>query len=239
MVQQQTLKNSTRSPNPMFMDPRNPTWGWSWLERWMAGRPWERSGMMDNDAQNDKSSVRSSSITAGEINKSYSRYLLNSDKGSPTASQKQNHSEFQSPSTPKPASSMVPKKIKSASPRGSRVIDDDAKSMVSVQSGRFRRHSIAGSSIRDDESLASSQALPSYMVPTESARAKSRLQAQCEAENNGFPEKASFESAKKRLSFPASPARPRRHSGPPKVETVLFTANNDANGAVNGTHKEE
>ncbi|XP_039803643.1 protein IQ-DOMAIN 1-like [Panicum virgatum] len=29
-------------PPPMFMDPGNPNWGWSWTERWMAAaRPWE------------------------------------------------------------------------------------------------------------------------------------------------------------------------------------------------------
>ncbi|KAG2626952.1 hypothetical protein PVAP13_3KG485209 [Panicum virgatum] len=34
---------STRAaPAPMFMDPGNPNWGWTWTERWMAAtRPWE------------------------------------------------------------------------------------------------------------------------------------------------------------------------------------------------------
>lgn len=196
----------------------------------MAARPWESRGMMDKDSQNDHSSVRSQGITGGEINKSYARYLLNSEKDSPTASQKPNQSAFQSPQTPKPVSSTVPKKVKSASPRVRRVLDDDAKSMVSVQSDRFRRHSVGGSSIRDDESLASSPALPSYMVPTESARAKSRLQSPFEAEKNGVLEKGSSDSAKKRLSFPASPARPRRHSGPPKVDISSVTENHESNG---------
>ncbi|PON69240.1 IQ motif, EF-hand binding site [Parasponia andersonii] len=223
---QQTLKNSSRSVNPMFMDPRNPSWGWSWLERWMAARPWENRGMADKDSINDTSSVKSRSISGGEINKSYARYLLNSEKASsPTASQKPTNSGFQSPSTPtKPITSTQSKKVKSASPRVSRVPDDDNRSMVSVQSDRFRRHSIAGSTVRDDESLASSPALPSYMVPTESARAKSRLQSPFGAEKNGMLEKGSSETAKKRLSFPSSPAKPRRHSGPPKVDTSSVTS---------------
>ncbi|KAH7513002.1 hypothetical protein FEM48_Zijuj12G0150200 [Ziziphus jujuba var. spinosa] len=230
---QQTLKNSSRSVNPMFMDPSNPSWGWSWLERWMAARPWESRGTMDKDLPNDHSSVKSQSINGGEINKSYARYLLNSEKDSPTASQKTTQSAFQSPQTPsKPVFSTLPKKVKSASPRGRRILDDDTKSMVSVQSDKFRRHSIGGSSIRDDESLASSPALPSYMVPTESARAKSRLQSPFGSEKNGVLEKGSSESAKKRLSFPASPARPRRHSGPPKVDTSSVTENNETNGIV-------
>lgn len=215
------------------MDPSNPSWGWSWLERWMAARPWESRGTMDKDLPNDHSSVKSQSINGGEINKSYARYLLNSEKDSPTASQKTTQSAFQSPQTPsKPVFSTLPKKVKSASPRGRRILDDDTKSMVSVQSDKFRRHSIGGSSIRDDESLASSPALPSYMVPTESARAKSRLQSPFGSEKNGVLEKGSSESAKKRLSFPASPARPRRHSGPPKVDTSSVTENNETNGIV-------
>lgn len=234
ITQQQTLKNSSRSVNPMFMDPSNPSWGWSWLERWMAARPWESRGTMDKDLPNDHSSVKSQSNTGGEINKSYARYLLNSEKDSPTASQKTTQSTFQSPQTPsKPVSSTLPKKVKSASPRGRWIVDDDTKSMVSVQSDKFRRHSITGSSIRDDESLVSSPALPSYMVPTESARAKSRLQSPF-GEKNGVLEKGSSESAKKRLSFPASPARPRRHSGPPKVDMSSVSENNESNGMVTG-----
>nr|CAD1817563.1 unnamed protein product [Ananas comosus var. bracteatus] len=34
-------KNTSRTANPTFIDPNNPQWGWSWLERWMAVRPWE------------------------------------------------------------------------------------------------------------------------------------------------------------------------------------------------------
>ena len=50
-------------------------------------------------------------------------------------------------------------------------MEDDFKSMVSVQS---RRHSIAGSVVRDDESLASSTAVPSYMVPTQPTKVWAR-----------------------------------------------------------------
>lgn len=232
---QQTLKNSSRSVNPMFMDPRNPTWGWSWLERWMAARPWESRAATDKDSNNDNSSVKSRGMSGGEINKSYARYLLNSEKlTSPTGSQKQSNSAFQSPSTPaKPISSTPSKKVKSASPRVSRVPDDDTRSMASVQSERFRRHSIGGPTARDDESLASSPSLPSYMVPTESARAKSRMQSPFGPEKNGTTEKGPVESAKKRLSFPPSPAKARRHSGPPKVDTssvASVTENSESNG---------
>ncbi|XVF07955.1 hypothetical protein REPUB_Repub06bG0183900 [Reevesia pubescens] len=220
---QQTLKNASRSMNPLFMDPNNPSWGWSWLERWMAARPWEGRGNTEKEQNNDQSSLKSArSNFGGEISKAYARYQLNLDKQSPKASQKSKQtSSLLSPSTPKPASTPI-RKLKSASPRSSVVgPDDDTRSVVSVQSERNRRHIIAGSTVRDDESLASSSSLPSYMVPTESARAKTRLQSPLGLEPNGTAEKGPIASAKKRLSYPPSPARPRRHSGPPKVDSSM------------------
>ena len=90
-----------------------------------------------------------------------------------------------------------------------------------MQSERNRRHSIGGALVRDDESLASSPALPSYMGSTQSAKAKSRLQSPLGMENKTPDKELAAGSAKKRLSFPASPAWPRRHSGPPKVEISI------------------
>ena len=97
------------------------------------------------------------------------------------------------------------------------VAEDDTRSSASVQSERARRLSTPSPSVRDDESLASSPAVPGYMAATESTRAKSRLHS---------PEMSSSASVKKRLSFQAagaeshspSPVAPRRHSGPPRVE---------------------
>ncbi|KAF7818586.1 Protein IQ-DOMAIN 1 [Senna tora] len=229
---QQTWKNSSKSINPMFMDPTNPSWGWSWLERWMAARTCESHSAMEKESNDDRSSVtvRSSSRSisgVGEISKSFARYQLNSERHSPTASQNAGSPTFHSHSTP---SKLTPRKLKKASPRGSFAMDDDNKSMISVQSGRIRRHSIGGSSVRDDESLASSPAVPSYMVATQSAKAKSRTQSPLAAEN-GTPEKASFGTAKKRLSYPPSPARPPwRHS--PKVENKLNAEITVGNGGA-------
>lgn len=215
----------------MFMDPRNPTWGWSWLERWMASRPWDGRGTTDKDLSNDQASVKSASrsITGGEISKSYARYQLNHDKPSPTTpKQKINKTSNFPPVTPptKPFTSSSARKIKSASPKGSiSGLDDDTRSMVSMQSERNRRHSIAGSSVRDDESLVGSPGAPRYMVATQSARAKTRLQ-----DKNGITEKLSNGAAKKRLSYPPSPAKPRRHSGPPKLDTSINSEISVTNG---------
>ncbi|KAM3287878.1 protein IQ-DOMAIN 2 [Capsicum chacoense] len=206
---QKTWKKSPRSANLLFMDPTNPQWGWSWLDRWMGARPLETQSMSEKELKNDQLSV------GGEITKAFARHQLNSDLPSPS-SQNPRH---QSPITPsKPANSVASRKLKSA--RVAAISqDDDARSMISVQSERNRRHSIGVSSIRDDESLGSSSSIPSYMVPTKSAKAKTRLQNPLGLEN-GTPEKGPAGSVKKRLSYPPSPARPRRHSGPPKLENT-------------------
>ncbi|KAI3442967.1 uncharacterized protein J3R85_000309 [Psidium guajava] len=229
-TRQQTWKNPSKLTNHMFLDPSNPTWGWSWLERWMAARPWEGRSTTEKEPGNDLKSAFPSNA-GGEVTTSYARYQLNLDKQSPTASQKSSQTNgFQSPSTPKPASSVVSRKLKPATPKSSaRVAEDDSESMVSMQSGMNRRHSIGGSSVRDEESLGSSASVPSYMVATESARAKSRLQSPLGIGNNGTPDKGSAGTAKKRLSFPPSPARPRRHSGPPKLNSGIVSENSVTN----------
>ncbi|TXG50227.1 hypothetical protein EZV62_022751 [Acer yangbiense] len=186
---QQNWKNSSRSENPMFMDPRNPSWGWSWLERWMAARPWESRGVTDKEPKDDQSSVKSAShiIVGGEISRSYARYQLNTDKLSPTTNQKTSKTPSkQSPSTPsKPTIPTVPRKLKSASPKGSvSGLEDDA-----------RRKKLEAQHCR--------------------------LQSPLGVEKNCTPEMGSSATAKKQLSYPPSPARPRRHSGPPKLDCSI------------------
>ncbi|XP_031092476.1 protein IQ-DOMAIN 1-like [Ipomoea triloba] len=226
---QQTWKKSSRSSNLLFMDPTNPQWGWSWLERWMGGRSLEAQSMSEKELKNDQSSVKSGgvSIIGGEITRSFARHQLNNEQPFSPSSQKPG-STHHSPATPasKPPSA---RKTKLPSPRVSATSqDDDTKSMLSIQSERNRRHSIAGSSVRDDESLASFQSIPSYMTPTKSAKAKTRLQSPLGMENV-TPEKGSAGSVKKRLSYPPSPARPRRHSGPPKVNISTVNTNGETN----------
>ncbi|KAJ6823209.1 protein IQ-DOMAIN 1-like [Iris pallida] len=220
-------KNSSRSANPMFMDPNNPHWGWSWMERWMAARPWESRSTTDKDPNSDRASVKSAAISvhSGEVTRSYARRDSILDKYSSPATQKplrSTSSRNNSPSTPQSKPPTAGAKIKSASPRmgmGLAPPDDETRSMVSTISERItRRHSIAGSSVGDDDdSLVGSPAVPSYMAPTQSTRARSRFQSPL----NGTVEnldKVSVGSAKKRLSFPMSPALGRRQSCPPKVD---------------------
>ncbi|CAN5954396.1 unnamed protein product [Sphagnum jensenii] len=43
----QQLKRSTPQRNMLFIDsePDQPHWGWSWMDRWMAARPWENQNL--------------------------------------------------------------------------------------------------------------------------------------------------------------------------------------------------
>ena len=206
----------------LFTDPSNPHWGWSWLERWMAAKSWETRGTPGkevNSTNADLSSNRNVFVDA-EPRKPLSHRDINLDKSSPAAQRLTMPVSRHSPPTPISKSLTFSGKLK---PSSGGAHDDDIRSQVSIQSERTRRHSIAGSSIRDDESLASSPAVPSYMAPTQSARAK--LQAQTAlTERLEPPEKSSPGSTKKRLSLSSkdkkgpSPGIGRRHSGPPKVD---------------------
>ncbi|KAG2262415.1 hypothetical protein Bca4012_012922 [Brassica carinata] len=202
---QQNWKNNSKSGNPMFMDPSNPTWGWSWLERWMAGRPLE-------EPNNDNA--------AKPVNRNNSTQPNTPSSARGGGGTPRNRNSFFSPPTPS--------RLNQSSRKSKD--EDDAKSTISVLSERNRRHSIGGgSSVRDDESLAGSQGLPSYMVPTKSARARLKPQSPLSGgttqENDGLADKA---SAKKRLSYQNSPAlpKPRRFSAPPKVESVDVAVTN-------------
>ncbi|XP_076898180.1 protein IQ-DOMAIN 3-like [Bidens hawaiensis] len=164
---QQMWKNSTKSPNPTFLDSNNPHWGWSWLERWMAARPWETQSITDKEPL---VSHQSPSTPPTKARSSSSRFMPESQKGS---------------------------------------VDGDAKSFYSVRSERVRWHDRAGS-VGDDKSVESSPVVPSYMVATESAKARSRMASPVHSSSRfGSGRKGGSEtgSAKKRISFSGSPAR--------------------------------
>lgn len=216
------------------MDPTNPHWGWSWLERWMAATPLETKNTTGKDLSRDCSSLKNGSpgTTAGEITKSFTRHQLNSENPSPAATQKLSHSH-QATALPSPRalSSLAARKLRNASPKVSMMSqEDDSRSVFSVQSERNRRrHSIAGSVSRDDVSLDSSPSIPSYMTPTSSAKARMKSQSPSGMGNASILDKETSAFAKKRLCFPSSPGQPRRHSGPPKVN-MSSLVNVDVNG---------
>ncbi|KAK9059783.1 hypothetical protein SSX86_020487 [Deinandra increscens subsp. villosa] len=80
-TQQQLWRNPSKSGNPTFMDPNNPQWGWSWLDRWMAARPWESQTATDNNEQQPVKLVTRTSSSGDMSNK-----LDQSSPRSPTVS---------------------------------------------------------------------------------------------------------------------------------------------------------
>ncbi|KAJ0816342.1 putative IQ motif, EF-hand binding protein [Helianthus annuus] len=85
---QQMWKNNTKSPNPTFLDSNNPHWGWNWLERWMAARPWETQSIPDKEPSVGESNKPvtcqspSTPPTRARSSSSRSRVMPESQKGS-------------------------------------------------------------------------------------------------------------------------------------------------------------
>ncbi|GJZ86960.1 hypothetical protein Tco_0658570 [Tanacetum coccineum] len=142
---QQPWKKTARNKNLLFMDPTNPQWGWSWLERYMAGRPLGTQG--DKDHKSVKNGIN---ITQLEIAKSYTSRQLSSTL-------------------------VASRKFKCGPSHKRQGPADDSKSIFSVQSEMNKRHSIASYSVRDDESMYSYTSIPSYMMQTKSKRLNQRV----------------------------------------------------------------
>lgn len=181
------------------MDSNNPHWGWSWLERWMASRPWEE--LKPEKEANMDAVVRGKGRPPSRLN---SRTLsTGSGRGRKLRSE-----------------SMKGNNEDSQSMRSAESEQHCHRRRHSIAG------SSSSSLLRDDESLAScSTSVPGYMTPTKSTKAKSRFSCSViTSENNGTPERrrSIANLAKKRLSFPGSPctstSSSRRHSVPPKLE---------------------
>lgn len=207
------------------MDPNNPHWGWNWLERWMAARPWEGQTTMNQNNHASGKSAASHTMSVGEITKLYSLRDQNQEpKNSPSPAQKATRPRgHNSPLASKPPSNGKTKA--SSSPKvNSWGGNGDSGNIFNKNSESVdRRHSIAGSPERDDESLASSPAPPTHTTTATSTKVvakarSSKVQLQSPSgvlRNNGTtttPEKGGSVSAKKRLSFPDSPSNARRLS---------------------------
>ncbi|CAN6470867.1 unnamed protein product [Victoria cruziana] len=206
---QQQWRTSSKSSFPMFVDPNNPQWGWSWLERWMAARTWERDS-------SDRASVKTAARSAGEITKSYARRETSNERPPPVKVKPLPVQPTSGPSTPRSKPASVTGKTRLASPRSVSGLEDESRS-IRMQSERIRRHSFGGS--LEEESPASSPAVPSYLHP-----ARVRISSPRGGKQETTAERTPPALAKKRLSFPIADkvhtttpsASGRRFSGPPQ-----------------------
>lgn len=185
------------------MDPNNPHWGWNWLDRWMASRPWEGQNAKDQKNHKSAKGAASHTMSVGEISKLYALRDQNQNGNKiPSPHQKPSIPNLASKATP-----TTPTKAKSktsSSPRrgGSWGGDIDINTTFNKSSGNNRRHSIAVSPVKEDESLAKS---PSH---TKASNSKSKIQSS----SFGMQKKGVVASTKKQLSLPASPSGLRRYS---------------------------
>ncbi|KAF1878886.1 hypothetical protein Lal_00047558 [Lupinus albus] len=211
---QQTWRNSPKSANATFMDPNDPHWGWNWLERWMASRPWEGQIIMQhNDHTSAKSASSYATMSVGEITQLYSlRDQNNHDSKNDSPATNQKASRVHSHTNPPSASKAISKVKASISQGGSWGGNgDDSRSMFRINHESNRRHSIAISSVRDDGSFASSLAFPTHTPSIKVAKSKSQIPNPFNTKGT-ILEKGGVVSAKKRLSFSPSPSGARRHS---------------------------
>ncbi|GMI72551.1 IQ-domain 3 [Hibiscus trionum] len=204
-TRQRPWKNPLKPVNQTFVDPSNTQWSWSWLERWMAARPWDIRSPSNN---NDHGSTKS---TGPRIPKAKSPREFNNDndKRSPTPIKPIRPPIRRSSSTP-------PSKIQSTSPVSSKITLQSPSPTRTSLSDSYKRHSFgaSSSSSTDYEIFASSPPLSiNKTSPQTPTRGRPRLS------NNGTPEKGSTKPPSRRLSLQASPISSRRHSGPPKVDT--------------------
>ncbi|XP_031104852.1 protein IQ-DOMAIN 1-like [Ipomoea triloba] len=129
---QMTRRSSLKSTN-QTMDPNDPQWGWSWLERWMAARPWEnRIAVMKELSSNDTAPVKT---TTPKVNARSSNKDLRNDLFPVKTTPKVNDSKSSATPTKQrcpPATRQLPVEV---TPKGSHGNDDPrSKSSVNLSS---------------------------------------------------------------------------------------------------------
>ncbi|KAJ7534279.1 hypothetical protein O6H91_13G087500 [Diphasiastrum complanatum] len=213
------LAGSGSSEAPVDCDSQKSNSGWSWLQRWMAARPSETlavdKDMMAEDFSRSFDNGSTKVIETGLGRSSSASSKLRTERASGRTLQpvtdylsptKTNLAMPQSPVTPYSIGTSTPTYVRSASPRGSAMAEEEGNGTAGRTSSlrtpalRFCSQSSFASSIRDDESLASTCSIPNYMSPTQSARAKFRSQS-TPKQRTRMPEKDPS-TARKRLSFP-------------------------------------
>ncbi|XP_039041970.1 protein IQ-DOMAIN 1-like [Hibiscus syriacus] len=209
---QRSWKVSSKATNQTLVDQqRNPHWGWSWLERWMAARPWEISNSTPNNAVFN--SVAAFSISNNDNNKPSTTPSKLSSTRPPT------RRLLSTPPSKVASISSVSSTIGQLSPRGTRRGGNEDSSSDRLQ----RRHSSIGglSSLREDESLGiSAPASPKSNVATVLTQTTKTRQSRLSSSSglSGLPERGLAPAEKKRLSLPLKASTNTKHSGPPRAD---------------------
>ncbi|KAI3799747.1 hypothetical protein L1987_35048 [Smallanthus sonchifolius] len=178
---QQMWKSSTKSPNPTFLDPNNPHWGWSWLERWMAARPWETQ------------TIPCKEPSAGEMGKRVSR-----------------PPSRQSPSTPPTRAPLSSSRVRPESHKGSVDEDSGSFYSVQSDRNRrhSRASSVCDNEIDSSPTVPNYMASTKSTKARSRMASPVHSPSPLGSGRKGASEKGSVAgSAKKRLSFSGSPAR--------------------------------
>nr|XP_043614077.1 protein IQ-DOMAIN 3-like [Erigeron canadensis] len=198
-TQQQMWRNQSKSANPTFMDPNNPHWGWSWLDRWMAARPWESQTPNDNEQQPVKL-TRSSSV--GDISKRLDRSPSMSSPRSPSVSNRR-----PTPASPRSINDHTP------SPRNRRHSISSSSSFREVSSPRVSSPRVSSPRVSSPKSTKTKSMIP---TPTQSPSRSPSPSPLGSAKKGTTEKKSTTGPAKKRLSLSgaaAGTAAARRLSG--------------------------
>lgn len=197
------------SPHQGTTDFDKPHWGWSWLERWMAARPWE-SRIFEkepSDVISDDLKPKTEGMELGKQSSTPNGIPLGKGGNNSESQQQQVAEQSPTPVSKKPSAVYA----RAASPLRTKVIEE---SIASANAGNVPgtlgprlngpKYSKAGSVIADDESQVSFSAVPNYMSITKSAKAKARSASNPKQRSVTPDAEQMLSLAKKRLSYPVS-----------------------------------
>ncbi|XP_022947285.1 protein IQ-DOMAIN 1-like [Cucurbita moschata] len=193
---QKIWRNSSRSTNPLFTDPNNPTWGWSWLERWMAAQQW-------GDA--------SSGNVCGEINKADAQSKQSSEINSPTVSRSGSRRYTFQPLTihSRRRSVAEANQLKPSSTRKSSVPDDSLQANVQFELSSEANSSTASRSESRRYTFQSFSTSSRQSSVAEPKKSKSST-----IKKNSVPEIEGFQLTSKANSLTASRSESHRYTFP-------------------------